>query len=72
MGERNSAHGRDRLRIEFAVVGHMTRKTLTVYRGHVNNHILHSDHGVGSRKLSQFTAKSVGDFREVLRDLDLD
>ena len=33
MRERNSAHGRDRLRIEFAVVGHMTRKTLTVYRG---------------------------------------
>ena len=31
----------------------MTRKMLTVYRGHVNNHILHSDHGLGSRKLSQ-------------------
>src|SRR5262245_36454093 len=30
----------------------MTRKMLTVYRGHVTNHILHADHGLGSRKLS--------------------
>lgn len=45
----------------------MTRKMLTVYRGHVNNHILHPDHGVGARKLSQFTARGVGDFRDALR-----
>src|SRR5258708_11129611 len=45
----------------------MTRKMLTVYRGHVNNHILHSDHGLGSRKLSQLTARSVGDFRDGMR-----
>lgn len=45
----------------------MTRKVLTVYRGHVTNHILHPDHGVGSRKLSQFTARSVGDFRDRIR-----
>ena len=45
----------------------MTRKMLVVYRGHVNNHILHAEHGVGSRKLSQFTAKSVGDFRDAIR-----
>lgn len=45
----------------------MTRKMLAVYRGHINNHILHSEHGVGSRKLSQFTARSVGDFRDRLR-----
>src|SRR5580704_18406534 len=29
----------------------MTRKMLTVYRGHVKNHILHADHGIASRKL---------------------
>ena len=40
----------------------MTRKMLTVYKGHVNKHILHADHGLGSRKLSQLTARSVGDF----------
>ena len=45
----------------------MTRKMLTVYRGHVNNHILHADHGVGLHRLSQFTAKSVGDFRDRIR-----
>jgi integrase len=45
----------------------MTRKMLTVYRGHVNNHILHSEHGVGRSKLSQLTAKSVGDFRDQIR-----
>ena len=42
----------------------MTRKMLTVYKGHVKNHILHPDHGIGSRKLSQLTARSVGDFRD--------
>lgn len=45
----------------------MTRKTLTVYRGHVHNHILHEDRGLGSRKLSQLTARSVGEFRDQLR-----
>jgi integrase len=45
----------------------MTRKMLTVYRGHVRNHILHPEHGVGRSKLSQFTAKSVGDFRDSTR-----
>ena len=45
----------------------MTRKMLTVYKGHVNNHILHPDRGLGSRKLSQLTARSVGDFRDRLR-----
>src|SRR3974390_1240458 len=42
----------------------MTRKMLTVYRGHVKNHILHQDHGLGSRKLSQLTPRSVGEFRD--------
>jgi integrase len=46
----------------------MTRKMLTVYKGHVSNHILHTDRGLGSRKLSQLTARSVGDFRDRLRD----
>jgi integrase len=45
----------------------MTRKMLVVYKGHVSNHILHSDHGLGSRKLSQLTARSVGEFRDRLR-----
>jgi integrase len=45
----------------------MTRKMLVVYKGHVSNHILHSDHGLGSRRLSQLTARSVGDFRDRLR-----
>jgi integrase len=45
----------------------MTRKMLVVYKGHVRNHILHSDHGLGARKLSQLTARSVGDFRDRLR-----
>jgi hypothetical protein len=42
----------------------MTRKMLTVYRGHINNYILP---GVGSRRLSQFTARSVGEFRDRIR-----
>src|SRR4051812_30331844 len=46
----------------------MTRKMLTVYRGHVNNHILHSERGIGSRKLSQLTHRTVGEFRDRLRD----
>jgi integrase len=45
----------------------MTRKMLTVYKGHINNHILHADHGLGGRKLSQLTARSVGEFRDSLR-----
>src|SRR5882762_7857346 len=45
----------------------MTRKMLAVYRGHINNHILHPEHGLGGRKLSQFTAKSVGEFRDRIR-----
>src|SRR6266550_8656485 len=44
----------------------MTRKMLTVYRGHVHNHILHADYGLRSRKLSQLTARIVGDFRNRL------
>lgn len=45
----------------------MTRKMLAVYRGHVTNHILHPEHGIGERKLSQCTARSVGVFRDALR-----
>ena len=47
----------------------MTRKMLTVYRGHVNNYILHVDYGLGSRRLSQLTARYVGDFRDQLRSV---
>src|SRR5262249_9798447 len=33
----------------------------------VNNYILHADYGLSSRKLSQLTVRSVGDFRDRLR-----
>jgi integrase len=45
----------------------MTRKMLAVYRGHIKNHILDPEHGVGDRKLSQFTARSVREFRDRIR-----
>jgi hypothetical protein len=45
----------------------MTRKMLVVYRGHVSNHILHPEHGIGAWKLSQLTARAVGEFRDRLR-----
>ena len=45
----------------------MTRKMLAGYQGHVRNHILCTDYGLGTRKLSQLTARSVGDFRDHLR-----
>ena len=45
----------------------MTRKMFVVYQGHVNNHILHAEHGVGRSTLAQLTKKSVGDFRDALR-----
>jgi len=45
----------------------MTRKMLVVYKGHVNNYILHPDYGLGGPRLSQLTARSVGDFRDRLR-----
>jgi integrase len=45
----------------------MTRKMLVVYRGHIHKHILHPEHGVGDRKLAQFTTRSVGDFRDRIR-----
>src|SRR5207247_1920955 len=37
--------------------------------GHANNHILHAEYGLGSRKLSQLTARTVGDFRDRLRSV---
>src|SRR5215475_6566950 len=39
----------------------MTRKMLVVYKGHIDNYIVYADHGLSSRKLSQLTARSVGD-----------
>jgi integrase len=47
----------------------MTRKMLTVYRGHINNHILHAEHGIAAWRLSQLTARAVGDFRDRLRNV---
>ena len=47
----------------------MTRKMLAVYRGHVNSYILHPDIGLGMTNLSQLTARSIGDFRDGVRDI---
>ena len=47
----------------------MTRKMLAVYRGHVNNYILHPEIGLGKTNLSRLTAKSIGDFRDSVRDI---
>jgi integrase len=46
----------------------MTRKMLVVYRGHINNHILHPAYGVGGWRLSQLTARAIGEFRDRLRN----
>jgi integrase len=45
----------------------MTRKSLVVYKGHISNHILHLDHGIGAWKLSHLTARAVGEFRDRIR-----
>jgi integrase len=45
----------------------MTRKMLTVYRGHVTNHILHPGIGIGGYKLAHLTARPVNHFRDQLR-----
>jgi len=45
----------------------MTRKMFVVYQGHVKNHILHPEFGVGSYKLSQLGELDVGNFRDNLR-----
>jgi integrase len=49
----------------------MTRKMLVVYKGHINNHILNPTYGISSKKLSQVTARTVGDFRDRLRDANV-
>jgi integrase len=41
---------------------------LVVYTGHIANHILHPEHGVGAWKLAQLTARAVGEFRDRLRN----
>jgi hypothetical protein len=45
----------------------MTRKMLVVYKGQVDDHIVHPENGVGAWKLSQLTARATGDFRDRLR-----
>jgi hypothetical protein len=42
----------------------MTRKWLTVYRGHISKHIVPE---LGQWRLSQLTARGVGEFRDRLR-----
>jgi integrase len=46
---------------------HMTRKMLSVYRGHIKNYILNAEYGVGWRRLSQFPRRSVEEFRDRIR-----
>jgi integrase len=46
----------------------MSRKMLAVYRGHISGKILHPRYGIGARKLSQLTARSVGEFRDKMRE----
>jgi integrase len=43
----------------------MTRKMLIVYRGYINNHILPA---LANYRLSQLTARTIGDFRDQLRN----
>jgi integrase len=59
-----TAHCEGRLRRD----ERMTRKMLAVYRGHINNHILHVEHGIAAWRLSQLTARAVGDFWDRLRN----
>jgi len=61
---RSTMKGEGRLRRD----ERMTRKMLTVYQGHINNHILHVEHGIAAWRLSQLTARAVGDFRDRLRN----
>lgn len=49
----------------------MTRKMLTVYKGHVSNYILNPECGLGSFRLSQLTTRTVNEFRDRLRDRGL-
>jgi len=49
----------------------MTRKMLVVYRGHINNYVLHPEHGIGPWKLSQLSARAVGEFRDRIRTAGL-
>jgi integrase len=46
----------------------MSRKTLAVLRGHVGNHLLHPEHGLGPVRLSKLTTRLVGDFRDRMRE----
>ena len=45
----------------------MTRKMLIVYRGHINNYILHAQLCLGNRKLSQLPRRSIDEFRDRVR-----
>ncbi len=45
----------------------MSQKMFVVYRGHVHNHIIDIGNGISGIKLSELTARRVGDFRDRLR-----
>lgn len=44
-----------------------TRRHFEAVSGLIANHILHSEHGIGSLKLAQVTARGLADFRDRLR-----
>lgn len=46
----------------------MTRKMLVVYKGHVENHVLQPEHGIGRNALASLTPRTIGDFRDRIRD----
>ena len=45
----------------------MLSSSPVVYRGHIANHILHREHGIGAWKLLQLTPSTIGKFRDRLR-----
>lgn len=53
--------------IGVAVDEAVTPHNLACYRGHLRNHILHREHGIGALNLSQVTARSILDLRDRLR-----
>lgn len=46
----------------------MTQKNFVTYRGHINNHTLHPEYGIGRHTLAQLRPKTVKGFRNRIRD----
>lgn len=45
-----------------------SRHHFKIVSGHIRNHILHPEHGIGGLKLAQLTVRGVGDLRDNLRN----